>query len=81
MDTQEQMEKEDKELELKADVEVKLYKLIAYLEILREEIGLDNYLDKLNSYYHGLGPIRYKIKQLLGHPLVGNSYIVRGDEL
>lgn len=81
MDTQEQMEKEDKELELKVDVDLKLYKLIAYLEILRENIGLSNDMGKLNTYYHRLGTIRYDIKKLLGHHSIGNSYIVRGDEL
>ena len=78
--------------DLKDVVDVKLYKLIAYVEILRETIQsnknvgaykteTNNSSEDLNNYYHKLGNIRYELKKLLGHHLITNSYKVNGDEL
>tara|TARA_B100000519_G_scaffold16372_2_gene12105 strand:+ start:629 stop:859 length:231 start_codon:yes stop_codon:yes gene_type:complete len=73
--------------DLKDVVDVKLYKLIAYLEILRDTINYNKSKDKskandkLDYYYQILGNVRYEIKKLLGHHLIGDSYVVNGDEL
>lgn len=73
--------------DLKDVVDVKLYKLIAYLEILRDTINYNKSKDKskandkLDHYYQILGNVRYEIKKLLGHHLIGDSYVVNGDEL
>lgn len=69
------------EEDLKGIIDVKLYKLIAYLEILREQIGSGNSTDDLNHYYQILGNARYEIKKLLGHNMVSTTYKVSGDEL
>lgn len=69
------------EEDLKGIIDVKLYKLIAYLEILREQIGSGNSTDDLNHYYQILGNVRYEIKKLLGHNMVSTTYKVSGDEL
>ncbi len=66
--------------DLKNIVDVKLYKLIAYLEILRKNINSTD-SKELDNYYHILGNVRYELKKLLGHHLVGDTYIVSGDEL
>ena len=72
----------------KADIEVKVFKLIAYLEVLRksinipteeDDIGFDD-KDKLSRYYHELGNIRYDLKKMLGHNLVTDSYIVTDED-
>ena len=70
------------------DIEVKIFKLIAYLEILRKSINISpdedhpDYADKgkLNTYYHELGNIRYDLKKMLGHHLVTDSYIVTDED-
>ena len=72
----------------KTDIEVKVFKLIAYLEILRKSINISPdeehpdyvYKDKLNTYYHKLGNIRYDLKKMLGHHLVTDSYIVTDED-
>ena len=69
------------EEDLKGIIDVKLYKLIAYLEILREQIGSGNSTDDLNHYYQILGNARYEIKKLLVHNMVSTTYKVSGDEL
>ena len=69
------------------DIEVKIFKLIAYLEILRKNINISpdedhpDYADKdhLNAYYHELGNIRYELKKMLGHYGVRDSYVVDKD--
>tara|TARA_Y100000401_G_scaffold117450_1_gene126305 strand:- start:3438 stop:3668 length:231 start_codon:yes stop_codon:yes gene_type:complete len=66
--------------DLKSIVDVKLYKLIAYLEILRKNISSTN-SQELDNYYHILGNVRYELKKLLGHHIVGDTYVVNGDEL
>lgn len=71
----------------KQDIDVKIFKLIAYLEILRKGIRLPldeddpDYADnaKLTTYYHELGNIRYDLKKMLGHHLVIDSYVVNED--
>ena len=71
----------------KEEIEVKVFKLIAYLEILRKTINISpdedhpDYLhkDKLNTYYHELGNIRYDLKKMLGHFYVTDSYVVDKD--
>tara|TARA_Y100001963_G_scaffold64038_1_gene89267 strand:- start:1628 stop:1918 length:291 start_codon:yes stop_codon:yes gene_type:complete len=85
-ESKEQLDQSGYEEDFKKDVDIKLFKLIAYLEILRKDInhyaGNENETKRdLNTYYHKLGDIRYEIKKLLGHHLVSNTYIVNGDEL
>ena len=71
----------------KQEIDVKIFKLIAYLELLRKSINISpdedhpDYFDKdkLNTYYHELGNIRYALKKMLGHYGVTDSYVVDKD--
>ena len=71
----------EQEVEFVYTLEIKIFKLIAYLEILRERIGCQNETSQLNNWYHSLGNVRYDLKKMLGHSLVTQSYVVKGDEL
>ena len=71
-----------------ADTEVKVFKLIAYIELLRKGLSISpkeddiDFIDKdkLNRFYHKLGNIRYELKKMIGHDFVTDSYIVKEED-
>tara|TARA_Y100001963_G_C6605698_1_gene364652 strand:- start:230 stop:460 length:231 start_codon:yes stop_codon:yes gene_type:complete len=68
------------------EIQLELIKTITRLEWIRDELRpmyqssnedgryTDHEVDQHDRYYHEIGNIRYKIKELIGHSLVTSDY-------